>query len=148
MNEWIFLLMLEYRSVQAQDDTDAAGRNAGASDAATALNEGRISGTLKRVLRRLVAGDAHERLAVADAMLGNAIQDGLDLDCVCDGRIGELLRCIRWQVCGLISGLPDKEMTAMELGLAHSIGRYKLKFSPDKIDTKIIQAGVVRMAIS
>ena len=124
----------------------AAGRDAGASDAATALIEGRISGTLKRVLRRQVAGNAHERLAVADAMLGNAIQDGLDLDCVCDGRIGELLRCIRWQVCGLISGLPDKEMTVM--GLAHSIGRYKLKFSPDKIDTKIIQAGVVRMAIS
>merc|ERR1712126_335302 len=41
---------------------------------------------------------------------------------------------------GLISGLPDKEMTAMELGLAHSLSRYKLKFSPDKIDTMIVQA--------
>ena len=36
-------------------------------------------------------------------------------------------------------GLPDKEMTAMELGLAHSLSRYKLKFSPDKIDTMIVQ---------
>ena len=108
----------------------AAGRDAGASDAATALIEGRISGTLKRVLRRLVAGDANERLAVADAMLGNAIQDGLDLDCVCDGRIGELLRCIRWQVCGLISGLPDMEMAAMELGMAHSLSKYKTEVQP------------------
>jgi nucleolar protein 58 len=31
-------------------------------------------------------------------------------------------------------------MTAMELGLAHSLSRYKLKFSPDKIDTMIVQA--------
>ena len=38
-----------------------------------------------------------------------------------------------------IPGLPDKEMTAMELGLAHSLSRYKLKFSPDKIDTMIVQ---------
>ena len=37
------------------------------------------------------------------------------------------------------SGLPDKEMAAMELGLAHSLSRYKLKFSPDKIDTMIVQ---------
>ena len=27
----------------------------------------------------------------------------------------------------------------MELGLAHSLSRYKLKFSPDKIDTMIVQ---------
>ena len=39
----------------------------------------------------------------------------------------------------MLSGLPDKEMTAMELGLAHSLSRYKLKFSPDKIDTMIVQ---------
>merc|ERR1719158_2032131 len=50
------------------------------------------------------------------------------------------MRCIRSQASGLISGLPDKEMTAMELGLAHSLSRYKLKFSPDKIDTMIVQA--------
>jgi len=30
-------------------------------------------------------------------------------------------------------------MTAMSLGLAHSLSRYKLKFSPDKIDTMIVQ---------
>ena len=40
----------------------------------------------------------------------------------------------------LLAGFPKKEMTAMALGLAHSLSRYKLKFSPDKIDTMIIQA--------
>ncbi|MFS7963149.1 putative Nop domain, helix hairpin bin domain superfamily, Nop domain superfamily protein [Helianthus anomalus] len=28
----------------------------------------------------------------------------------------------------------------MSLGLSHSMSRYKLKFSPDKVDTMIIQA--------
>ena len=31
-------------------------------------------------------------------------------------------------------------MNAMVLGLSHSLSRYKLKFSPDKVDTMIIQA--------
>ena len=38
-----------------------------------------------------------------------------------------------------VLGVPDKDMAAMELGLAHSLSRYKLKFSPDKIDTMIVQ---------
>jgi len=37
-------------------------------------------------------------------------------------------------------GLPERDMTAMALGLAHSLSRYKLKFSPDKVDTMIVQA--------
>merc|ERR1712012_1508439 len=89
---------------------------------------------------KVIAEDAHEKLAVADAKLGGSIQEKLDLSCVHDSKIGELMRCIRSQISGLISGLPDKEMAAMELGLAHSLSRYKLKFSPDKIDTMIVQA--------
>merc|ERR1719233_2473503 len=88
----------------------------------------------------VIAEDAHEKLAVADAKLGGSIQEKLDLSCVYDSKIGELMRCIRSQISGLISGLPDKEMAAMELGLAHSLSRYKLKFSPDKIDIMIVQA--------
>jgi len=116
-----------------EDTTEALG-------AATALVEGKMSKTLKKVLKKIIAEDAHEKLAVADAKLGNAIQDKLDMNCVYDSKIGELMRCIRSQASGLISGLPDKEMAAMELGLAHSLSRYKLKFSPDKIDTMIVQA--------
>ena len=32
------------------------------------------------------------------------------------------------------------DVSAMALGLSHSLARYKLKFSPDKIDTMIVQA--------
>ena len=31
-------------------------------------------------------------------------------------------------------------MRAMSLGLSHSLSRYKLKFSADKVDTMIVQA--------
>merc|ERR1712096_263736 len=82
----------------------------------------------------------HEKLAVADAKLGNSIKEKLEIDCVYDSKVLELMRCIRSQASGLIAGVPDRDMAAMELGLAHSLSRYKLKFSPDKIDTMIVQA--------
>merc|ERR1712038_898967 len=65
------------------------------------------------------------------------IKKKFELDCVYDSNVMELMRCIRSQLSNLIQ---DKEMTAMSLGLAHSLSRYKLKFSPDKIDTMIVQA--------
>uniref|UniRef100_A0A131Y2Q0 Nucleolar protein 58 n=2 Tax=Ixodes ricinus TaxID=34613 RepID=A0A131Y2Q0_IXORI len=108
--------------------------------AATSAIEGKMSKTLKKVLKKVVAKEAHESLAVADAKLGNVIKDKFDISCVANSSIQELMRCIRSQVDGLITGLPRKEMTAMALGLAHSLSRYKLKFSPDKVDTMIIQA--------
>merc|ERR1740121_884574 len=40
----------------------------------------------------------------------------------------------------LIDGLEEDEVKAMSLGLAHTLSRFKLKFSPDKVDTMIIQA--------
>ena len=32
------------------------------------------------------------------------------------------------------------DVRAMQLGLSHSLSRYKLKFSPDKVDTMVVQA--------
>merc|ERR1711936_1234798 len=88
----------------------------------------------------IVATDANEQLAVADAKVGNAIKSKTDLDCVYSSNVAELMRCIRSQMPELVSGGDEKEMTAMSLGLAHSLSRYKLKFSPDKIDTMTVQA--------
>jgi len=113
-----------------KDTTDALA-------SAAALIEGKMSKGLKKVLKKVAASDAHEKLAVADAKLGSAIKKKFELDCVNDSNIMELMRCIRSQLSSLIQ---DKEMTAMSLGLAHSLSRYKLKFSPDKIDTMIVQA--------
>merc|ERR1719419_1119089 len=64
----------------------------------------------------------------------------MEIDCIANSTIQELMRCIREQADSLLEGLEKKEITACTLGLAHSLSRYKLKFSPDKVDTMIIQA--------
>lgn len=107
--------------------------------ATTAAVEGKLCKSLKKILKKH-CNELQEQLAVADAKLGNAIKDKLSLSCVSNTAIQELMRCIRSQIDSLLAGLPKKEITAMALGLAHSLSRYKLKFSPDKIDTMIIQA--------
>jgi len=116
-----------------KDTTDALA-------SAAALIEGKMSKGLKKLMKKVVASDANEQLAVADSKLGSVIKSKTDLDCVYSSNVMELMRCIRSQLPELVSGGDDKEMTAMSLGLAHSLSRYKLKFSPDKIDTMIVQA--------
>jgi nucleolar protein 58 len=39
-----------------------------------------------------------------------------------------------------VTDVTPADERAMSLGLAHSLSRFKLKFSPDKIDTMIVQA--------
>lgn len=92
------------------------------------------------MLKKYVDKDVQNQLLVADAKLGSAIKDKFSLQCLSNTAVQELMRCIRSQLDSLLAGLPKKEMTAMALGLAHSLSRYKLKFSPDKVDTMIIQA--------
>jgi hypothetical protein len=54
-------------------------------------------------------------------------------------QVLELCRGVRAQLQGLIAGLAGTDLTSMSLGLSHSLSRYKLKFSPDKVDTMIVQ---------
>ncbi|KAG6861416.1 Nucleolar protein 58 [Termitomyces sp. Mi166 len=52
----------------------------------------------------------------------------------------ELWRGIRHQISALLQGLDPKDLATMSLGLSHSLSRFKLKFSPDKVDTMVVQA--------
>lgn len=108
--------------------------------ATTAAVEGKLTKSLRKLLKKQVADGLQEQLLVSDAKLGNAIKEKLELNVVSNNAVNELMRCIRLQTESLISGLSKKDITAMELGLAHSLSRYKLKFSPDKVDTMIVQA--------
>ncbi|XP_023954130.2 nucleolar protein 58 [Bicyclus anynana] len=119
--------------IKFEDTTEALA-------ATTAAIEGKLSKTLKKALKKHVCKDVQDQLLIGDAKLGSAIKEKFDLQCVSNSNVQELLRCIRSQMDSLLTGLPKKEMTAMALGLAHSLSRYKLKFSPDKIDTMIVQA--------
>lgn len=52
----------------------------------------------------------------------------------------DLYRAIRSHLPSLIPGLMPDDISTMSLGLSHSLSRHKLKFSPDKVDTMIVQA--------
>jgi nucleolar protein 58 len=95
---------------------------------------------LKKILKKSFVEDIHEQLAVGDAKLGGVIKEKLNISCVHGAAINELMRGIRGQLSSLISGLPSSDLNVMALGLSHSLSRYKLKFSPDKVDTMVIQA--------
>ena len=109
--------------------------------AASAIVESKMSKTMKKFLKKnIVNQELTEELAVADAKLGGVIKDKLDISCIADNRVNELMRGIRSQMTTLIEGLDDARLRQMQLGLGHTLSRYKLKFSPDKVDTMIVQA--------
>lgn len=108
-----------------------------ALSAATLLIDSKPSKGLRKFLRAHCEG---ETLAVADSKLGNAIKEKLQIECVHNTAVMELMRGVRSQLTELISGLAVQDLAPMSLGLSHSLSRYKLKFSPDKVDTMIIQA--------
>jgi len=114
--------------------------SADALQAGVAINEGKLCKPLKKLLKKVFESEAHEQLLVWDAKLGNSIKDKMGVACVSTTAGTELMRCIKSQVDALIPGLPEKDLSAMSLGLAHNLSRYKLKFSPDKVDTMIVQA--------
>ncbi|KAB8230460.1 Nucleolar protein 58 [Aspergillus alliaceus] len=115
--------------------------------AATALEEvaslveGKVTPRLASLLDE-VKDEKKVSLAVADPKLGNAIGKlpGLDIQLVADSTTTDIYRAIREHLPTLIPGLAPQDMSTMSLGLSHSLARHKLKFSPDKIDTMIVQA--------
>lgn len=108
-----------------------------ALSAATLLIDSKPSKGLRKFLQKHCDG---ETLAVADSKLGNAIKEKLKIDCLHNSAVMELMRGLRNQLTELMSGLAEQDLGPMSLGLSHSLSRYKLKFSPEKVDTMIIQA--------
>ncbi|KAJ5692925.1 Nucleolar protein 58 [Penicillium macrosclerotiorum] len=112
-----------------------------AVEEASAIIEGKVTPLLTSVLEDL-KDEKKASLAVADAKLGNAIGKlpGLSIELIADSTTSDAFRAIREHLTTLIPGLAPSDMSAMSLGLSHSLARHKLKFSPDKIDTMIVQA--------
>jgi len=81
-----------------------------------------------------------DSLAIADPKLAGNIREKLGIQCIHDNSIMELMRGIRTQLENLVTDVSSSDFVAMSLGLSHSLSRYKLKFSPDKVDTMIVQA--------
>lgn len=123
------------------------GDTAEALSAATSALEGKVASQLKDFLKsskKKLKGE----LAVEDKTLAVSIkEEGLkNLQVVHDSKSQEIFRGIREYFNDLMSsedgapGISAEDLRAMQLGLSHSLSRYKLKFSADKVDTMVIQA--------
>lgn len=121
---------------------------ADAVSAATACIEGKMTKNLKSFLKKELKSKElkGESLAVADKTLAVDIKDGIsNLNVVNDAKTNELFRGIRCYLDELLEDTSEtaasgSDIRAMQLGLSHSLSRYKLKFSADKVDTMVIQA--------
>lgn len=121
---------------------------ADAVSAATSCLEGKVSKSLKSFLKKQIKSNnlKGESLAVVDKNLAVDIKDKVSgLNIVSDSKTLELFRGIRTYIDELLESSTEAAPTgadirAMQLGLSHSLSRYKLKFSADKVDTMVIQA--------
>lgn len=123
-----------------------------------ALVDGKVTPRLSSLLES-IKDEKKASLAVADPKLGtyhshsitilaanisqaNAINKlpQLSLNLISDSTTTDLYRSIRNHLPSLIPGLLPEDISTMSLGLSHSLSRHKLKFSPDKVDTMIVQA--------
>merc|ERR1719437_34925 len=113
-----------------------------AMEAATELTEGTVGKGLKKLLKKnIVDAGLEENLAVLDKTLGVSINKKLGIEvAVLSDNVKEIMRGIRMHMTALIEGLEENEVKSMALGLAHTLSRFKLKFSPDKVDVMIMQA--------
>jgi nucleolar protein 58 len=114
---------------------------AAALEEAAAVVEGKVTPRLSSLLDG-IKDEKKVSLAVADPKLANAIGKipGLQIKAIADSTTSDLYRAIRQHLPSLIPGLLPDDVNTMSLGLSHSLARYKLKFSPDKIDVMIVQA--------
>jgi nucleolar protein 58 len=126
--------------------------------AAAACIDGKVSKSLKSFLKKqLKKSGKGDSLAIADKSMVVGIKEAfptLPCSLACDSKTHELFRGIRCYLDELMEegggGDDDDEkghavvsgadLNAMRLGLSHSLSRYKLKFSSDKVDTMVVQA--------
>ncbi|KAF8495670.1 Nop domain-containing protein [Russula emetica] len=98
----------------------------------TTMQEGKLGKGFKEFLNKVIVekGKNKEELVVVDPKIGIKVIS--DIDTL------ELFCGIRSQSAALLNGLDPKDLATMSLGLSHSLSRFKLKFSPDKVMSKIL----------
>ena len=107
---------------------------------ATAAVEGSVNKKLGKFLKKNVT--SADTLLIADQKMSEGIKDKVsNLNIISNDVTLEVFRGIRENMESLMSDeVSAADLKSMALGLSHSLSRYKLKFSPDKVDTMIVQA--------
>mmetsp|Transcript_2179 Transcript_2179/g.2459 ORF Transcript_2179/g.2459 Transcript_2179/m.2459 type:complete len:518 (-) Transcript_2179:146-1699(-) len=133
---------LELLQFQPFEDT------AQAVAATTSLMEGELHASLKNFLKKPLKKASGGGFCIADKALALSIKDEIlkknssAINIMSgDSKTSELFRGLRCHVQDLLEEkISSQDYKSMQLGLSHSLGRYKLKFSSDKVDTMVIQA--------
>ena len=107
----------------------------------TQLVNGELAKPIKKFLKKnYVEKELTADLMVMDAKLGKAIKSALDIPCVHGDETMAYFRAIKANIDDLLGDVSAEQLNQASLGLAHNLNRYKLKFSPDKIDMMVVQA--------
>jgi len=115
--------------------------NKQAMSTATSIIESKVDKTLSKFLKKnIVDKGLKDKLLVIEKGLGSSIKEKLGISIEIHANTQQIYRGIREQLTSLVEGLDEKDESQMALGLSHGLNRFKLKFSPDKVDTMIIQA--------
>lgn len=107
----------------------------------SALLEGKVTPKLAHLLDEL-KDEKKASLIVAEKLLGNSVSKlpNLNIKPITDPASNDLFRAIREHLAELVPGMLPENFKEMSLGLAHTLSRHKLKFSPEKVDVMIIHA--------
>lgn len=108
--------------------------------AAVKMIHGKVGKSLQKFLITNMGQGSGSSLLVGDKKFAKEIAEKLNIRCQSNDRVDELIRCVRLAIGDLLSNVSQDDFKNMSLGLAHGLGRFKIKFSADKIDTMIIQA--------
>eukprot|EP00750_Incisomonas_marina_P018020 INCI2682.12.p1 GENE.INCI2682.12~~INCI2682.12.p1 ORF type:complete len:499 (+),score=126.54 INCI2682.12:183-1679(+) len=110
--------------------------------AATAIVDGKMGDQLKKFIKKSIVKKSltAEILGVSDPKIGAGIKKKFDIQCLNDEAVKEVIRGIRGQFANLADGIDQKTVDIKARALSHSLSRYKLKFSPEKVDTMVVQA--------
>lgn len=114
---------------------------ADALETTTQLVNGELSKPVRKFLKKnFLDNQIGESLAVADSKLAKAIKDTLAIPCVFGDDTLATFRALRADLQSLLEEISPEQLSQTALGLAHNLNRYKLKFSPDKVDMMVVQA--------
>lgn len=114
---------------------------ADALETTTQLVNGELSKPVRKFLKKnYLEKEVSEELAVADSKLAKAIKENLSIPCVFGDETLPTFRALKENIDALLEDVSAEQMKQTALGLAHNLNRYKLKFSPDKVDMMVVQA--------
>lgn len=105
------------------------------------ISEGICSDTLKEFLKLNLPSDLKGvTLGISDRVLAGSIKSAVNVECISNEMVAELIRGIRFHSAKLLMQLTQTDLEKAQLGLGHSYSRAKVKFNVHRSDNMVIQA--------